>query len=74
MCVNNSGACILDNQTAMQRRKPRIVLPAAIMGKNSSGDIATASALYVLVFNFTTMHAMSHRLDFFLACSSKVNI
>jgi len=30
--------------------------------------------LYVLVFNFTNMHAMSHRSDFFLACTSKGNI
>jgi len=44
------------------------------MGKNTSNDIATVSALYALVFNFTNMHAMSHRSDFFLACSSKVNI
>ena len=44
------------------------------MGKNASDDIATASSLYVLVFNFTNMHAMSHRCDFFLACSSKVII
>jgi len=44
------------------------------MGKNASEDIATTSSLYVLVFNFTNMHTMSHRSDFFLPCSSKVNI
>jgi len=44
------------------------------MGKNANDDIATVSSLYVLVFNFTNMHAMSHRSDFFLAWSSKVNI
>ena len=44
------------------------------MGKNACDDIATASSLYVLVFNFTNMFVMSHRSDFFLACSSKVNI
>jgi len=31
------------------------------------------SALYVLVFNFENIHVMSHRSDFFLACSSIVN-
>ena len=44
------------------------------MGNNASDDIATTSSLYVLVFNFRNMHAMSHRSDFVLACSSKVNI
>jgi len=32
------------------------------------------SSLYVLVFNFTTIHAMTHRFDFCLAWSSSVNI
>jgi hypothetical protein len=44
------------------------------MGKNATDDIATVSSLYAPVFNFTNMHAMSHRSDFFLACSSKVDI
>ena len=44
------------------------------MGNDASDDIATFSPLYVLVFNFTNMHAMSHRSDFFLACSSIGNI
>jgi len=44
------------------------------MGKDASNDIATVSSLYALVFNFTNMHAMSHRSDCFLVCSSKVNI
>jgi len=44
------------------------------MGKNASDDIATASSLYVLVFNFTNMHAMSLWCDFFLAHISNVNI
>jgi len=44
------------------------------MGKNGSNNIATVSSLNALVFNLPTMHAMSHRSDFFLACSSKVNI
>jgi len=72
--VNDFCACILDNQTAMQRRSPVIVLSAAFMSKNASDDIATASSVYVLVFNSTDMHAMSHRSDLFPACSSKVNI
>jgi len=74
MSVNDVWACILDNQTATQRCWPITVLLAAFMGKNTSDDIATVSSLYVLVFNFTNMHAMSHRTDFFLTCSSKVNI
>jgi len=44
------------------------------MGEHANDDIATISSLYVLVFNFTNMHAMSHRSDVFLACSSEVNI
>jgi hypothetical protein len=44
-----------------------------LMCKNSCDDIATVSSLYLLVFNFTTMHAMSHRSDLFLTCSSIVN-
>jgi len=32
------------------------------------------SSLYVPVFNFTIIHAMSHRSDFCIVCSSKVNI
>jgi len=51
-----------------------MVLSAALIGQNASNDIATISSLYAIVFNFTNMHAMSHRSDFFLACSSKVNI
>jgi len=44
------------------------------MGKNDTDDITTVLSLYSHVFNFTNMHAMSHRFDFFLACSSKVDI
>jgi hypothetical protein len=44
------------------------------MGKNATDDIATIMSFYALVFNFTNMHAMSHRSDFVLACSSKVGI
>jgi hypothetical protein len=40
----------------------------------ATDGIATVSSLYAVVFNFTNMHVMSHRSDFFLACSSKVNI
>ena len=29
---------------------------------------------YILVYNFTTMHAMSHRAYFFVACSCRVDI
>jgi hypothetical protein len=47
---------------------------AALRGKNASDDIATVSSLYALVFNFSNMHAMSHRSDLFLSCSSKVKI
>ena len=72
--VNDFWAWILDNQTAMQRHRPMIILSAAFMGKNATEDIAAASSLYVLIFNFTNTHTMSHRSDFFLACSSKVNI
>jgi len=36
--------------------------------------INSLSSLYAPVFNFTNMHPMSHRSDFCLACSSKVNI
>jgi len=72
--VNEFSASILDNQTAMQLHWSIIVLSAAFMGKIASDDIATSSSLYVLVFKFTNMHAMSHRSDFFLACSSKVSI
>jgi hypothetical protein len=32
------------------------------------------SCLYISIFNFTNMHALSHRSDFYLAGSSKVNI
>lgn len=51
-----------------------MVLSVACFGKNACDDITTASTLYVLVFNVTTIHAMSHRSDFVIACSSKVNI
>jgi hypothetical protein len=44
------------------------------MGKNAPNDVATVSSLHAPVFNFTNMHVMSHRLDCFLACTSKVNI
>ena len=44
------------------------------MVKNANDDIATVSYVYVLEFNFTNMHAMSHRSHFFLTCSSKVYI
>jgi hypothetical protein len=64
----------LDYQTAMQQRWHKIGLSAAFMGKNASNDIATVLSLYTLVFNFTNIHAMSHKPDFFLACSSTVNI
>jgi len=74
LSVNNFWACLLDNQTAMQRRRPIIILSAAFMGKNASDNIATASSFKVFIFNFTTMHAMSHRSDCDLACSSEVNI
>jgi hypothetical protein len=47
---------------------------AAFKGNNASNDIATVSSLYTLVSNFTNMHAMSHRSECFLACSSKLNI
>jgi len=33
-----------------------------------------ASSMYVFVFNFRNMHAMSHRADIFFACTSQVNI
>jgi len=36
--------------------------------------INSQSCQYVSVFHFTNMHAMSHRSDFILACSSGVNI
>jgi hypothetical protein len=58
----------------MQQHLPIIIQLAAFMGNNASDDIAMALPLYVLVFNFTNMHAMSHRSDFILACSSKVKI
>jgi len=67
-------ACILDYQTAMQRSWPIIVLSAAFMGQKANDDMATVTSLYALGFNFTNMHPMSHRSDFFLACSSKVYI
>jgi len=67
-------ASILHNQTAMQRHRPIIVLSAAFRGKNASDDIATALSLYVIVFNFTNMHAMSQSSDFYLAFMSKVKI
>jgi len=41
------------------------------MGKNASDDIATATLSYVHVFNFTNMHAMSHRSDFVLLVTQK---
>ena len=72
--VNDFWASILDDQTAMQQRWDKFGLLAAFMGKNGSNNIATVSSLNALVFNLPTMHAMSHRSDFFLACSSKVNI
>jgi len=50
-----------------------IVLSAAFKGKNANDDITTVSSLYVLVFYLTNMHVMSHRSDFLLTCSSKVN-
>jgi len=58
----------------MQQHCPIMVLLAAVVGKNANNDIATVSSLYVLVFNFSNMHAMSHRSDFFLTCISKANI
>jgi len=58
----------------MQRLWPIIVLSAASKGENANDDIESVLSLYVLVFNFTNMHAMSHRSDFLLACSSKVNL
>jgi len=39
------------------------------MGKIAIDDIATASSLYVLVFNFANMHAMSHGSDVFSSLS-----
>jgi hypothetical protein len=72
--VKDFGACIVDNQSAMQRHCPIIVLSAALMGTNATDDIATISSLYAPVFNFTHTHAMSHSSDFFLACRSKVDI
>jgi len=53
-----SGRCAATNCTAE-------FLNAVINGQ---------SLLFVPVFNFTNMHAMSHRSDFCLVCSSKVNI
>jgi len=44
------------------------------MGQNATDDIATVSSLYAPVFNYTNMHVMSHRTDFFLTCSSKADI
>jgi hypothetical protein len=44
------------------------------MDKNATDDIATVSSLYAPVFNFSTLHAMSHRSDFVLACCSDVDI
>jgi hypothetical protein len=44
------------------------------MSKNATNDIATVSSLYAHIFNFKNIHAISHRSDFFLPCSSKVNI
>ena len=41
--VNNFWSCILDNLRAMERRYPIINLSAALMGKNPSDDIASAS-------------------------------
>jgi hypothetical protein len=37
-------------------------------------DIATALCLFVIFINFTNMHAMSHRSDFYLTYSSKGNL
>jgi hypothetical protein len=36
--------------------------------------ISCQSSVYVSIFNFTNMHAMSHRSDFCHACSSKIDI
>ena len=72
--VNNFWACIWDNQTAMQRHWPIIILSTAFTGRNAGDDIATTSSLYVLVFNLTNLHAMSHGSDYVLASSSNVNI
>jgi hypothetical protein len=72
--VNHFWACIMDYQTAMQRQRHKIGLLAAIISKNASNDSATVSSFDALVFNLTNMHVMSHRSDFFLACSSKLNI
>jgi hypothetical protein len=72
--INDFWASILDYQTAMQWRGDKIQLLVAFMGKNARNNVTTVSSLYALVFNFTNMHAMSYRSDFFLACSSKVNI
>jgi hypothetical protein len=44
------------------------------MDKIASDNIATASSLSVLVFNFTDMHTLSHRSALVLACSFEVNI
>jgi len=72
--INDFWACILDYQTAMQLRWPITVPSATFLGKTASDDIASVSSLYAIVFNFTNMHVMSPRSDFFLACSSKVYI
>jgi hypothetical protein len=72
--INDFGPCTLDDQTAMQWRWPLIVQSAACIGQDTNDEIKTVLSLYVLVFNFTNMHAMSYRSEFFLARSSKVNI
>jgi len=43
--INDFWASILDNQTAMQRRRPIIILSAAFRGQNANDDIATTSPL-----------------------------
>jgi hypothetical protein len=63
---------IIKQQYSGDETKSDYRLP--LWGQNASNDIATVWSLYALVFNFTNMHAISHRSDFFLACSSKVNI
>jgi hypothetical protein len=72
--VNNFWACMLHNQTPMQQYRPIIELSAGLMGQTASDDITTTLSLYVHEFNFTNMHAISHRSDFFLACSFKADI
>jgi hypothetical protein len=41
---------------------------------NATHDITTASSLYLLEFNISNLHAMSHRSDVVLAFTSTINI